>query len=378
MRKPVASTAASDPYRVMVVDDSAVIRGMVSRWLKDDPAVSVVGTASNGVLALKDAEKHKPEVVVLDIEMPEMDGMTALPKLLKIDPDMKIIMASTLTTRNAEISLQALANGAADYIPKPGTSRDAQQADDFQRLLIEKIKALGAARRLKPRRGRTVADKPAASAEPAGKGIYGESNVTLRRASPYSPKVLAVGSSTGGPQALFEVLGYLKSDFKLPILITQHMPPTFTKILAEHISRITGGDCHEAVDGEKVVPGTVYIAPGDWHMLVEKQGADVVIRLNQAPPENFCRPAVDPMFRSIAEVYGKNTLAVILTGMGHDGLQGGGVLIEAGGSLIAQDEASSVVWGMPGAVATGGLCSAVVPLTEVGPTIERMVAGGAQ
>ncbi len=361
----------------MVVDDSAVIRGMVSRWLKEDPAISVVGTASNGLVALKDAEKHKPDVVVLDIEMPEMDGMTALPELLKIDPDMKIIMASTLTTRNAEISLQALANGAADYIPKPGTSRDAQQSDDFQRLLVEKIKALGAARRLKPGRGRIVADKPAAAA-PAGKGTYGESKITLRRASPYSPKVLAVGSSTGGPQALFEVLGYLKGNFKLPILITQHMPPTFTKILAEHITRITGGECHEAVDGEKVVAGCVYIAPGDWHMIVEQQGADVVIRLNQAPPENFCRPAVDPMFRSIAKVYGKNTLAVILTGMGHDGLEGGGVLVEAGGSLIAQDEASSVVWGMPGAVATGGLCSAVVPLTEVGPTIERMVAGSTQ
>ncbi len=365
----------------MVVDDSAVIRGLISRWLQVDPAILVVASAGGGATALIQAERHKPEVVVLDIEMPEMDGMTALPRLLEIDPDVKVIMASTLTTRNAKISFSAMAAGAADYIPKPSTTRDAQKSTEFQKLLVDKVKALGAAHRLHvaakfdaniaPRE--TVVDKPTAA---GSSGLYGSLPIALRKTSTMlKPQALGIGSSTGGPKALFEVFGYLKSSIKLPIFITQHMPPMFTKILAEQLGRITDGNCYEPSDEEPVVDGNIYIAPGDWHMVVEIRRNEKIIRLNQAAPENFCRPAIDPMFRSLANAYGGRVLGVILTGMGHDGLLGAEKLVCAGSTVLAQDEPSSVVWGMPGAVATGGLCSAVLPLTQVGPAIERVVAG---
>ena len=365
----------------MVVDDSAVIRGLIIRWLQVDPAILVVASAGGGATALIQAERHKPEVVVLDIEMPEMDGMTALPRLLEIDPDVKVIMASTLTTRNAKISFSAMAAGAADYIPKPSTTRDAQMSTEFQKLLVDKVKALGAAHRLhvaakfdaKTAPRETVVDKPTAD---RGGGLYGSLPIALRKTSTMlKPQALGIGSSTGGPKALFEVFGYLKSSIKLPIFITQHMPPMFTKILAEQLGRITHGNCCEPSDEEPVVDGNIYIAPGDWHMVVEIRRNEKIIRLNQEAPENFCRPAIDPMFRSLANAYGGRVLGVILTGMGHDGLLGAEKLVDAGSTVLAQDEPSSVVWGMPGAVATGGLCSAVLPLTQVGPAIERVVAG---
>ncbi len=374
---------AANQHRVLVVDDSAVIRGLISRWLQTDPTITVVASANNGVTALKQAERYQPDVIVLDIEMPEMDGMTALPRLLEIDPHVKIIMASTLTTRNAEISFQAMSAGAADYIPKPATGREAQQSTEFQKLLIDKVKALGAARQL--RTGRAPAARPgvpaAGQARPAAgrtPSLYGTQPIALRKVPALlPPAVIGIGSSTGGPQALFELFGYLKNSISVPILITQHMPPTFTRILAEHLQRLTGASCQEPRDGEPVVGGNIYVAPGDWHMIVETRRGEAVIRLHQDAPVNFCRPAVDPMFRSLAQVYGACVLGVILTGMGHDGLFGAETLVGAGGVLLAQDEATSVVWGMPGAVAAGGLCSAVLPLTQVGPAIERVVEGGA-
>ena len=185
----------------------------------------------------------------------------------------------------------------------------------------------------------------------------------------------SIGASTGGPQALFKLFGYLKNRVKLPIIITQHMPATFTTILAEHLHRLTNAPCREAKNGEPVTAGQIYIAPGDWHLTVEKEGDGKIIRLNQNPPENFCRPAVDPMLRSLAASYGNQVLALILTGMGHDGLGGGQCVVDAGGTILAQDEASSVVWGMPGAVATGGLCAAVLPIDEIGPALERNFPG---
>lgn len=383
LRSNTTAPAPSEPYRVMVVDDSAVIRGLISRWLELDKSISVVASASNGALALTQAARTKPEIVVLDIEMPEMDGMTALPRLIQIDPDIKVIMASTLTSRNAEISLQALSQGAADYIPKPSSGREAQASEEFQRDLVDKVKALGAARRLRPAAASSrTPGQPAARAPgvaPAGpKGLYGDARVTLRQASPLPPQILAIGSSTGGPQALFEVFGHWKDRLRLPILIAQHMPPKFTKILAQHLERTSGMACDEGQDGEKIVGGRVYVAPGDYHMVVQQGVGGPVIRLNQDEPENFCRPAVDPMFRSVAEAYGSRALAVVLTGMGHDGRDGADRLVAAGGSVVAQDEASSVVWGMPGAVATAGLCCAVVPLDAVGRTVERMVTGSAR
>jgi two-component system chemotaxis response regulator CheB len=383
------ASPANDPVRVMVVDDSAVVRGLVTRMLEEDPHLQVVASVGNGQMALNALERHDVEVAILDIEMPVMDGLTALPLLLKVDPHLQVIMASTLTLKNADISLKALERGAADYIPKPTTSREISGGVDFKTHLIEKVRALAAVRRRFPRRlakseapapllrpVSAVAPAASHSAEPAPRSsIYHRQTqpLTFRNAAVETPDVIAIGSSTGGPQALFSLLSAMRAGtVRQPILITQHMPPTFTTILAEHISRVSGWQAAEGVDGEPVVSGRVYIAPGDYHMVVEAKGTERVIRLNKNPPENFCRPSVDPMLRSMAQVWGRRVLVVILTGMGSDGLRGGQAVVEAGGTVIAQDEASSVVWGMPGAVATAGICSAVLPLSDIPQHVMRM------
>lgn len=375
----------------MVVDDSAVVRGLETRMLESDPAIKVVASVGNGHLAVQALDRHEVDVVVLDIEMPVMDGLTALPKLLEKRPGLRVLMSSTLTQKNAEVSLRAMELGATDYIPKPSSSRELTGGTDFKTELVEKVKVLGAAARRAggPRRAPTTTGPAGA---PAARQFTAESHrkpvaqsafaaaaakpVTLRQAGTERPEVIAIGSSTGGPQALFTVLGALKKlgAVSQPILITQHMPATFTTILAEHITRITGIPASEAKDGEVIQGGRVYIAPGDYHMVVEVKGTDKVLRLNQGPPENFCRPSVDPMFRSIAKAYGRRVLACVLTGMGSDGAKGGKVITEAGGTVIAQDEATSVVWGMPGATAQAGVCSAVLPLADVAPYIHKFAS----
>ncbi len=377
-----AKSSMQSPYRVMIVDDSAVIRGFLARWLKEEGDIEVVASVSNGVYALREFEKCKPEVVILDIEMPEMDGMTALPKLIALDPDVKVIMASTLTLRNANISMQALAKGAADYIPKPESTRHAGDKEAFQRDLISKIKILGANRRRKtgdtaPQTDQSIQAKPSSKVQvKESNGLYRGAAVKLRPHRPgLIPKVLAIGSSTGGPQALFSVFEKLKGRLSLPIFITQHMPATFTAILAEHLAKISGMNCAEAIDGEKVENNRIYLAPGDWHMTVVKDGSEAKIKLNQNPPENYCRPAVDPMLRSLDQVYGGRILTVILTGMGHDGKKGCEQIASSGGYVIAQDEESSVVWGMPGAVATSGLSNAVLPLNNIPAAVENALTG---
>ncbi len=360
-----AAAATDDPYRVLVVDDSAIIRGLLARALEADPAIKVVETVANGQLAVAAAKHHSPDVIVLDIEMPVMDGITALPLLIAADPGVKVIMASTLTLRNADISFRAMALGAADYIPKPSSAGDISGGFDFKRELVAKVKGLGAAARA----GRGPARAPALArrgpAPPSAPSLYRNAPVTLRTTQPSVPAVVAIGSSTGGPQALFELVPALAADLRQPILITQHMPPTFTTILAEHIQKLSGRPCAEAVNGEPLVGGKIYVAPGNYHMTVAASGAQNIIRLNQDPPENYCRPAVDPMLRSLAKVFGRKVLTVILTGMGHDGLKGGETVVAAGGTVIAQDEKTSIVWGMPGAVATAGLCTAVLPIGEI-------------
>lgn len=385
------TTSSGDPVRVMVVDDSAVVRGLITRMLEEDPGVSVVASVGNGQMAVSALERHNVEVVVLDIEMPVMDGLTALPLMLKVDPDLQVIMASTLTLKNADISLRALQAGAADYIPKPTSSRELSGGQDFKQELVEKVRALAAARRRLPRRAMpstpTSSFRPTSSlgtsstpapgphtlpTPPRSSSLYAQATVTLRQAGTEAPDIIAIGSSTGGPQALFSVLGALKAgSIRQPILITQHMPATFTTILAEHISRVSGWEAAEGKDGEVIRPNRIYIAPGDFHMIVETKGTDKIIRLNKNPPENFCRPAVDPMLRSISAAYGRRVLAVILTGMGSDGAKGGQVVVTNGGTVIAQDEATSVVWGMPGAAATSGICAAVLPLPEIPQYILR-------
>jgi two-component system chemotaxis response regulator CheB len=361
---------AGDPYHVMVVDDSAVIRGLLTRALEKDPTIKVAASVGNGEAAIKALERHDIDVVILDIEMPVMDGLTALPKLLAAKPGIQIIMASTLTRKNAEVSLRALQAGAADYLPKPTSTSELTGADAFRRELLEKVKALAkAARPARPATSRAVGQKAAAAAV-ARSPVR---PIILRKASAALPRIIAIGSSTGGPQALLEVLRDMAASVKLPILITQHMPATFTTLLAEHIERATGVPCAEGRDGEAVSAGRIYLAPGNYHMTVERAAVGSVIRLNQDQPENFCRPSVDPMLRSLAPVYGSALLTLILTGMGTDGQKGAAEVVAAGGTVISQDEATSVVWGMPGAVATSGLCSAVLPIREIGPSVRKLV-----
>jgi two-component system chemotaxis response regulator CheB len=369
------------PYRVMVVDDSAVIRGLLTRSLESDPAIAVIASVQNGAHAVQTVERREKdiEVVVLDIEMPVMDGLTALPLLIKAKPGVQVIMASTLTRKNAEISLRALQDGAADYVTKPSSSGAMSSADEFKRELTEKVKVLGQVARASLG-ARSRADLPArkvTAVKAAKPPLYRDLKIELRRAPIRPPTALAIGSSTGGPQALLQFLSDLGQGIRLPIFVTQHMPATFTTLLAEHISRATAFDCGEGSNGERVTDGRIHLAPGGYHMVVEPSSPKPVIRLNQDPPESYCRPAVDPMLRSLSKVYGAGLLVVILTGMGSDGSRGCQAVIAAGGSVIAQDEATSVVWGMPGSVATAGLCTAVLPLSEIAPYIRKLLVRSA-
>ncbi|KZD00069.1 protein-glutamate methylesterase/protein-glutamine glutaminase [Oceanibaculum pacificum] len=356
----------------MLVDDSAVIRGLYTKVLAAEPDIEIVASVGDGEMAMRQLQRFDVEVTILDIEMPRMDGLTALPKLLEIDPTLQVVMSSTLTTKNADISLRALSAGAKDYLPKPTSAGALISAEDFKRDLVMKIRALGAARRSSGGKARIVqqparfsADKRTTPVPLAPKPLMSQ-NIVLRTAdAKLAPEAIAIGSSTGGPQALLKLLGNLRKDLPQPIFITQHMPATFTPILAEHLTRVSGWDCREGKDGEPVVPRRIYLAPGNFHMLVEADGTRRVIRLTQTPPENFCRPSVDPMLRSLAKIYGNRVLVLMLTGMGKDGQAGSDVVVKAGGIIAAQDEASSVVWGMPGAVATAGLCSAVIPIDRM-------------
>lgn len=380
----MSAPSPSDPIRVLIVDDSAVIRGFTSRALAELPDVAVVGSVADGQAALNAVRRELVDVVILDIEMPVMDGLTALPQLHAASPWSRIVMSSTLTVQGAEVSLRAMALGASDYVAKPSSTREQDATAEWKRDLLEKVAALGnAAWRERQRLGKT-APLPATVVRPAATGtttaaprprLYESSEVRLRPVSSTMPDVLAIGSSTGGPQALFAVLPHLKG-LKQPIVITQHMPKTFTTILADHITKQTGLPCEEVKDGAVLTPGRALLAAGDYHMLFERQGASIVAKLDQGPPENFCRPAVDPMLRSLMGVIDpKRILVTILTGMGADGMRGAGQVVNAGGMCIGQDQASSVVWGMPGAVATSGLCSAVLPLAEIGPWLRRKATG---
>ena len=353
-------------YKVMVVDDSAVIRGFITRMLESEPDFKVVATAPNGEIAVKSVARIEVDVVILDIEMPVMDGMTALPLILKANPGVKVLMASTLTRRNASISIKALSAGASDYVPKPESAREGQATDNFRRELVSKIRAIS---RPGKRRAKTAIGKSSVIQ------LADAPKIELRKPSTFKPEVLAIGSSTGGPQALFKLFETLKDTVDVPIFITQHMPATFTAILAEHLQRVCGVECAEGRDKERVKPNRIYLAPGEYHMVLDSDGHGPFIRINQDPPENYCRPAVDPMFRSISKLWGAKVLSLILTGMGKDGRDGGKAIIAAGGTVIAQDEATSVVWGMPGAAAAAGLCSAVLPLDNIAPKITSILKG---
>jgi two-component system chemotaxis response regulator CheB len=387
------SASGRDSIRVMIVDDAIVVRGLLVRWIEAEAGLQVVASLRSGREAIEQVERTNPDVVILDVDMPDIDGITALPRLFERKRDLVVIMSSTLTRRNAEVSLRALSLGAADYIPKPESTREIADAVSFRRDVIEKIRALGARRkqRLGSAHGLPWA-VPAARPGPTGDRAAGAllrpiagpdaapapDAVTfkLRPLPPVPPRVLLIGSSTGGPQALGAIVGRIGAIIdQAPVLITQHMPPTFTTILAEILERAGGRRAREAVDGEALRAGAIYIAPGGRHMRVVRRDGVPSVALDDGPQINFCKPAVDPMFSSAAETWGGWNLALVLTGMGSDGTRGAADIVAAGGSVIAQDEETSVVWGMPGSVSKAGLCSAVLPIDQIAAKLTNLFSG---
>jgi two-component system chemotaxis response regulator CheB len=473
----VNSYSHVEPFRIIVVDDSASIRKAMSSLLECQPDFRVVGSAVDGQHALRlvahqALKGHAAEIILLDIEMPVMDGLTALPQLLTIEPAPKIIMASTLTKRGASASLRALTLGASDYLCKPSVAADFQ-GSSFAKEVVEKVRIWGNAARKqvqtidqhafakvptnassnsgaiatrnqfatagkatsetrqalssinpnelttrpyrsvnipinhhdvkignKTRPYNEVREKPkqtgirsslmeqsaavnSASADMRSGSISGEDilcqrgvpSAKIRKACQRDKKIsaLAIGGSTGAPQALHKILSSLRELRSVPIFITQHMPPAFTTIFAEQIAKSSEKPCAEAQNGQLVQSDSIYVAPGDYHMIITYDGGKPVLAVNQAPAENFCRPAVDPMFRSLADVYGSGLLAVVLTGMGHDGLKGCEAIASKNGTIIVQDENSSIVWGMPGSVAKAGLANAILPLDEIASSILSII-----
>jgi len=362
-------TVTAAPLRVLIVDDSAVIRGALGRIIDAEPDMVVATTAPNGRVAL-DALRHTAvDVVLLDVEMPEMDGITALPRILAEHPQTRVIMASSLTRSGADVTMQALALGAVDYITKPAARSGSGTLATMQVEIVAKVRAIGGAARKGTSRSASAGQGRAGSQAPDHASTP-PTALLAARGAPGSPRVVAIASSTGGPNALADVLGGLPVDFPLPILITQHMPAVFTGLLAQRLERDTHRPCSEAVDGEPILPGHTYVAPGGYHMVVRTEEAKPYIQLTLTEPENYCRPSADPMFRSIAAVYGASTLCVVLTGMGEDGMRGARDITERGGRVLVQDEATSVVWGMPGAVANAGLASAILPLSKIAEAIQ--------
>ncbi len=334
--------------RVLVVDDSAIMRKLIVDILKEDPEIEVVDTAKNGKEAIEKARALLPDVITLDIEMPVMDGLTALKILRRELPHIKIIMFSSLTQEGAKATIDALALGASDFVPKPSSKSFVESVKKIKEDLIPKIKSLVI---------KKILLKPPVKKPKIKAGDY---------------KVCGIGVSTGGPQTLMQIIPKLPANFPAPILIVQHMPPVFTKQLAERLDHMSILRVKEAEQGESVKDGLVYIAPGDYHMVVKKQGAGIRIHLHQGPPRNFCRPSVDELFESLAEIYNGKTLALVLTGMGNDGKEGAKKIKEKGGVVLAQDAESCVVFGMPKAVIEAGLADEILNLSQIPQRLKEL------
>lgn len=340
------------PVRVLVVDDSLVVRKVLSEVLPSHPRIELAGTAATGEIALTKIRELKPDVVTLDIEMPGMGGLKALTEIRKLYPKLPVIMFSTLTERGAAATVEALALGASDYATKP-------QQDGLQgaRLHIER-ELIGKILALKPA---VALHAPPASPPSALRPIQ-------RRID-----IVAIGSSTGGPSALMEVIPHLPRDLAVPVVIVQHMPALFTKLMAERLNSRSALPVREGCSGTRLESGHIWIAPGDFHMTVSRKGPDIVLEISQGPAENSCRPAVDPMFRSVANLYGPHALGIVMTGMGADGARGAKAIHDAGGEVLVQDEATSVVWGMPGAVVAAGVTNQIYPVDRIAEEITRRV-----
>ena len=367
--------APSRRTRILIVDDSAVMRSLLRSVVSADPGFEVAGTAADGASALNSLALIHPDLILLDVEMPVMDGLVTLRELRRRGNKMPVIMCSSLTQRGARVTIEALACGASDYVTKPtGQSGREAAIQALAQELIHKIRALTGSSRI-PSGSQSIlpgAPRPSLafpSALPAALPL---------RPQPISsvPTVVVIGVSTGGPAALDVLLPAFPAGFPLPVLIVQHMPELFTRLFAERLNSRCSLRVHEASEGEPVCAGTICIARGNWHLEVNSAsvpGAPPSLHLTQGPLENHCRPAVDVLFRSAAKTYGSGVLAVVLTGMGSDGLIGCRVIREQAGTVLAQDEVSSTVWGMPGAVATAGLAHKVLPLNAIAPEVLRIL-----
>jgi two-component system chemotaxis response regulator CheB len=350
------------PLRILVVDDSVVIRQMISQILSEDPDLAVAGVAGDGKIALAKITQVSPDLVTLDVEMPVLNGLETLSEIRKLYPNLPVIMFSTLTERGAGATIEALSLGASDYVTKPSNTMNQDEARQRIRAeLIPKIKALCRA--------------PAAGSRPPAPPMEMRKARPVLRARSQTRKIelVAIGTSTGGPNALATVLPQFPKDFPVPIVIVQHMPPIFTRMLAERLASKSSISVREGVEGGALEPGVAWIAPGDFHMTVTRRAAGLRVHLNQAPPENSCRPAVDVLFRSVAENCGATALAVVMTGMGSDGVRGAERIRHEGGEVIVQDEKTSVVWGMPGFTFAEGHADAVYPLDQLQTEITRRV-----
>lgn len=345
--------------RVLIVDDSVVMRRMISDMVLSDPSLEVAGIAHHGRIALAKIEQVSPDLVTLDLDMPEMDGLETLARIRADHPDLPVIMVSALTERGTQKTLDALAMGATDYVTKPSNLLpNPASAAEVREELLGKIKSLGQAHLSRGSgRGRKHGAVPE---EPAHGRV----------------EIVVIGVSTGGPNALMRLLPEMPAGFPVPLVVVQHMPPLFTRFLAERLEKVCTLRVREAVHGDKVEPGTIWIAPGDHHLEMERTERGVFVRLNQGPLENSCRPAIDPTFRSAVECFGSRVLGVIMTGMGHDGLQGARCVCDSGGQILAQDEKTSVVWGMPRFVVEEGLHDEVLPLDQLAAGIRQRVAVG--
>ncbi|MEV6297957.1 chemotaxis response regulator protein-glutamate methylesterase [Actinoplanes sp. NPDC051861] len=376
---------------VLVVDDSVVVRRLIVDALGEAPGIQVVGTAANGLLAQAKIDQLKPDVITMDIEMPQMDGIEAVRELRKRHANLPVIMFSTLSAAGATATLEALAAGATDYVTKPSNVGSVQQSIAAVReQLVPKIQALGGRRRppaAPPTRPVPAGVRPGtaplrpgspppAPGRPPASGPAPVRPAAAKRGPQGRIDILAIGSSTGGPDALTKVLLGLPGDLPVPVVITQHMPPVFTKMFAERLDRSTPLRVVEAGEGMELAAGTVYIAPGDRHLVFTRKGTATLTQLSNAPQENSCRPAVDVMFRSVAALYGGSAFAAVLTGMGQDGRGGAKVLRDSGAEVLAQDEATSVVWGMPGAVVGAGLADEILPLDRIAGSLLNRVRVG--
>ncbi|MDQ5911093.1 MAG: two-component system, chemotaxis family, protein-glutamate methylesterase/glutaminase [Pseudomonadota bacterium] len=380
----------AEKIRILLVDDSAVIRRLLTDVLSGDPQLEVIGIAQNGQIALEKLPVLNPDIVILDVEMPVMDGLETLTEIRKRQPRLPIIMFSSITERGALVTLEALGRGANDYITKPANT--GNMTASLQRVrdeLIPRIKVfcrhlLGPA---------LPAFTPIARSAPRPESVARPAEPVARPAptTPLNPfatpapiprtvgvgrqriELVAIGVSTGGPNALAALLPRLPANFPVPIVIVQHMPPIFTRLLAERLTAQSTLPVAEAASGEVLQPGHIRLAPGGSHLVLERQVTQVRLQMNQDPPENSCRPSVDVLFRSVATAYRGNVLAVVLTGMGNDGLRGCEAIRQAGGQILVQDEASSVVWGMPGFVARAGLADAQIALNQMAGEIMNRV-----